>query len=65
MSWLLCASAIPLTLWLVRMVRLGYAGRLDYDPIVFVMRDAKGLGLIAIMLAIMFYATGLWQHWPG
>ena len=63
--WLLWVSAIPLALWLTRMVWLGYTGKQDYDPIVFAMRDKQGLGLIMIMLAIMFYAAGLWQVWVG
>ena len=56
---------VPLFLWLWRMVRLGYQGKQDYDPIVFALRDKHGLGLIFIMLAIMFYAAGLWQVWFG
>ncbi|WP_172296464.1 UbiA family prenyltransferase [Pseudoruegeria sp. HB172150] len=63
--WLLYAAMVPLALWLIRMVRLGYQGKQDYDPIVFAMRDKRGLGLIFIMLAIMFYAAGLWQTWFG
>ena len=63
--WLLWVSAIPLALWLTRMVWLGYVGKQDYDPIVFAMRDKHGLGLIMIMLSIMFYAAGLWQVWFG
>ena len=47
------------------MIWLGYHGKQDYDPIVFAMRDKHGLGLIMIMLAIMFYAAGLWQQWIG
>ena len=65
MSGLLWFSAIPLMLWLVRMVMLGYAGKMDYDPIVFVMKDAMGLGLILLMLAIMFLAAGFWQQFLG
>ncbi len=64
-QWLLWLAAVPLAIWMVRMVWLGYAGRQDYDPIVFAMRDKTGLGLIMIMLAIMFYAAGLWQQWFG
>jgi len=63
--WLLWVAAIPLALWMFRMVWLGYKGKQDYDPIVFAMRDKRGLGLIMIMLAIMFYAAGLWQQWFG
>lgn len=61
-QWLMWLAAVPLALWLIRMVWLGYTGKQDYDPIVFAMRDKNGLGLIMIMLAIMFYAAGLWQE---
>ena len=63
--WLLWMAMLPLALWLIRMVRLGYHGKQDYDPIVFAVRDKRGLGLIFLMLAIMFYAAGLWQVWFG
>ncbi|WP_425049368.1 UbiA family prenyltransferase [Psychromarinibacter sp. S121] len=63
--WLLWVAMVPLFLWLWRMVRLGYQGKQDYDPIVFAVRDKHGLGLIFIMLAVMFYAAGLWQVWFG
>lgn len=63
--WLLWVAMVPLFLWLWRMVRLGYEGKQDYDPIVFAATDKRGLGLIFIMLALMFHAAGLWQHWFG
>ena len=63
--WLLWLAMIPLALWLIRMVWLGYTGKQDYDPIVFAMRDLRGLGLIMLMLSLMFYAAGIWQHWLG
>ncbi len=63
--WLLWVAMAPLALWLIRMVRMGYTGRQDYDPIVFALRDKRGLGLVFLMLAIMFYAAGLWQTWFG
>lgn len=64
-QWLLWVAAVPLALWLVRMIWLGHAGKQDYDPILFAMRDKMGLGLIMIMLALMFQAAGLWQQWFG
>lgn len=64
-QWLLWVAAVPLALWLIRMVWLGHAGEQDYDPILFAMSDKMGLGLIMIMLALMFQAAGLWQQWFG
>ncbi len=63
--WLLWLALVPLAWWLRRMVRLGHAGQMDYDPVVFAMKDKRGLGLIMLMLALMFAAAGLWQHWIG
>lgn len=63
--WLLWVAAVPLAAWMVRMIWLGFYGKQDYDPIVFAMRDKFGLGLIMLMLALMFYAAGLWQQWVG
>lgn len=63
--WILWLALIPIALWLVRMVVLGYQGRQDYDPIVFALRDRMGLGLLMITLSLMFYAAGLWAEWFG
>ncbi|MDU8926096.1 UbiA family prenyltransferase [Alisedimentitalea sp. MJ-SS2] len=63
--WILWLAMIPLAGWLFRMVRLGFYGKQDYDPIVFAMRDKRGLGLIMITLALMWYAAGLWAKWLG
>jgi len=59
--WLMWFAALPLAIWMGRMILLGYNGKQDYDPIVFAMRDKFGLGLLMIMLSIMFYAAGIWQ----
>ncbi len=64
-QWLLWVALIPLAIWLIRMVWLGYRGRQDYDPIVFAMRDKTGIGILMITLSLMFYAAGLWQRWFG
>ncbi len=61
--WILWAAMIPLAMWLLRMLRLGYFGKQDYDPIVFAMRDKRGIGLLLLTLSMMFYAAGLWQEW--
>ncbi len=63
--WILWLAMIPMAGWLLRMLRLGYFGKQDYDPIVFAMRDKRGIGLLLITLSLMFYAAGLWQQWYG
>lgn len=63
--WLLWVTLIPIFWWLYRMIRLGWAGRQDYDPLVFAMRDKRGIGILLIALAIMFQAAGIWQAWLG
>ncbi|MGR3542003.1 MAG: UbiA family prenyltransferase [Hasllibacter sp.] len=63
--WLLWAALVPLALWLHRMIRLGAAGRMDYDPIVFAMRDRIGLALVMLTITVMFWAAGLWGQWFG
>ncbi len=61
--WLLWVALLPIALWLRRMIRLGYQGRQDYDPVVFAMRDKRGIALILTTLAILFAAAGLWSDW--
>lgn len=64
-QWLIWVAMIPLAVWLIRMVALGYKGEQDYDPIVFAMKDKMGIGILMITLSLMFYAAGLWQQWFG
>lgn len=64
-TWLLWAAMIPMGIWLVRMVLLGWQGKQDYDPIVFAMRDKMGIGILMITLSLMFWAAGLWAEWFG
>lgn len=64
-QWIMWVAAIPVALWLIRMVLLGYHGKQDYDPIVFAMRDRMGIGLLLITLSLMFWAAGLWADWFG
>ena len=64
-QWLLWVALVPIAAWLLRMVLLGYAGKQDYDPIIFAIRDRFGIGLILITLAIMLYSAGLWAEWFG
>ena len=64
-TWILWVAMVPMALWLVRMVMLGWYGKQDYDPIVFAMRDKFGIGLLMIILSLMFWAAGLWSQWFG
>ncbi len=64
-QWLMWVAMIPMAAWMFRMIRLGYYGKQDYDPIVFAMKDKRGIGLLLICLALMFYAAGIWQRWFG
>lgn len=64
-TWILWSAMIPMALWLVRMVALGWYGKQDYDPIVFAMRDKFGIGILMITLSLMFWAAGLWSQWFG
>lgn len=57
-QWQLWLALIPISAWLARMVRLGWKGEMDYDPIVFAMRDRYGLALIILTLTILFTAVG-------
>ena len=61
--WLMWVALVPIFWWLFRMIRMGWQGRQDYDPIVFAMRDKRGIGILLIALAIMFQAAGLWRAW--
>ena len=62
-TWLLWLALLPMAAWLVRMVLVGWHGRMDYDPIVFALRDKLGLGLLMLTLSLMFWAAGLWSQW--
>ena len=64
-QWLLWIAMLPISWWLFRMVRLGWYGKQDYDPIVFALKDKRGVGLLLITLSLLFWAAGLWQDWFG
>jgi 4-hydroxybenzoate polyprenyltransferase/phosphoserine phosphatase len=64
-TWILWVAMLPMTLWLGRMVALGWYGKQDYDPIVFAMRDKFGIGILMMILSLMFWAAGLWAEWFG
>lgn len=63
--WLVWLAIVPIGWWLLRMIRMGWLGKQDYDPIVFAMRDKRGIGLMIIVLVLMFQAAGLWARWTG
>ncbi|PID36878.1 MAG: prenyltransferase [Rhodobacterales bacterium] len=63
--WLVWLTLVPIAWWLGRMIRLGYYGKQDYDPIVFALTDKRGIGILLIALAMMFQAAKLWQGWFG
>lgn len=62
--WLMWAAIVPITAWLVRMVWLGYAGKQDYDPIIFAMKDRYGLTLLIMALILLFYSAGILPQFP-
>ncbi len=53
---LLALVAVPVALWLGRVVALSAQGREDYDPVVFVMHDKVGLFIAAIGIAVLLLA---------
>lgn len=63
-QWLMWVAVLPVTAWLVRMVWLGYAGKQDYDPIIFAMRDRYGLTLLILTLILLFYSAGIIPQLP-
>jgi 4-hydroxybenzoate polyprenyltransferase len=53
---LLRLGAIPIAVWLLRMVRLATQGQEDYDPVAFVTHDPLGLSIAAIGIALAVLA---------
>ncbi len=53
---LLWVVALLLALWLARMIRTGWKGQQDYDPIIFAITDRVGVGLFALSVAVLLYA---------
>lgn len=56
MPRLLAAAALPVAVWLGRIVRLSGLGREDYDPVVFVLHDRIGLAIAAFGLSLVLLA---------
>lgn len=63
-QWLMWVAVVPVTVWLVRMVWLGYVGKQDYDPIIFAMKDRYGLTLLILTLILLFYSAGIIPRLP-
>jgi len=61
--WLLWVALLPIALWLRRMIKLGHRGRMHQDPVVFALKDKRGIALILMTLVILFAAAGLWSDW--
>ncbi len=57
-QWELRLTVVTVGLWLYRMIQTGWSGTQDYDPIVFALRDWKGLVLILATIGLMFHAAG-------
>ena len=53
---LLRLGAIPIAVWLLRMIRLARRGEGEYDPVVFVTRDTVGLSIAALGIALAVLA---------
>lgn len=51
-------AAITVALWLARMIYRGWHGRMNYDPIVFALRDPIGLALMGLGGFLLVHATG-------
>jgi len=50
-------AALTVALWLGRMIYRGWQGRMDYDPIVFALRDPIGLALMAAGAFLLVHAA--------
>jgi 4-hydroxybenzoate polyprenyltransferase len=53
----LALAVLPLALWLYRVIRLAAAGREDYDLVVFVTHDLRGLSLLALAALLVVLAV--------
>ena len=57
--WELRWVAIPLTVWMTRMISTGWAGTQDYDPIVFALRDKYSL-LFSVVVVLGLFNAAAW-----
>jgi len=56
--WSLRLAGVAVAFWLARMISRGWQGRMDFDPIVFALRDPVGLAFIALGGALLLQAAG-------
>lgn len=57
--WELRWCVIPISAWMYRMISTGWAGRQNYDPIVYAMRDRIGLSLAIVVVLGLYNAAAL------
>jgi len=57
--WELRLVAIPLSIWMIRMISTGWAGSQDYDPIVFAIRDRYSL-IFSIIVVLGLFNAASW-----
>jgi len=57
--WVLLIAALIIPIWLGRMIARGWQGQMNHDPIVFALRDPRGLALLAIAMMLVLFAAGL------
>ncbi|MEM9231240.1 MAG: UbiA family prenyltransferase [Pseudomonadota bacterium] len=51
--WMLWGVAVLLGLWLARMIRTGWTGAQDYDPIIYAITDKIGISLAVGSMALL------------
>ena len=57
--WELRWVAIPLSVWMTRMITTGWAGTQNYDPIVFALRDRYSL-LFSVIVVLGLFNAAAW-----
>lgn len=50
-------AGIPFAIWQARMIYLGWHGKQDYDPLVFAMKDVRGIALALVTLGMILFAA--------
>lgn len=54
--WLLALAAVPIMIWLYRIVRLSVLGQEDYDPVRFILRDKPGTAIVLFGVTLILLA---------